>query len=202
MSRFHRALAHVTGARVFVDSSKRPSDGAVLRLVPGIDVSYVQLVRDPRAVAYSWRRRKAQLDKAQPADLVQHGPVDSTLSWTGWNLAAEALRRRHTPGRSMLLRYEDFIDHPRAALTGMARLVGEAPTDMPLDGERTARLTVNHTVSGNPSRFTTGAVELRRDDEWITRQERGDRLVSTVLALPLLSRYGYAPRPAARRGSQ
>ena len=102
----------------------------------------------------------------------------------------------------MLLRYEDFIDDPRAALTGMARLVGEAPTDMPLDGERTARLTVNHTVSGNPSRFTTGAVELRRDDEWITRQERGDRLVSTVLALPLLSRYGYAPRPAARRGSQ
>jgi hypothetical protein len=197
MSRFYRALAHVTGARVIVDSSKRPSDGAVLRLVPGIDVAYVQLVRDPRAVAYSWRRRKAQLDKAQPADLVQHGPVDSTLSWTGWNLAAETLRRRHSSGKSMLLRYEDFIERPRAALMDMARLVGESPTDLPLDGERRARLSVNHTVSGNPSRFTTGVVELRRDDEWITRQARGDRFLSTLLALPLLRRYGYAPLPAA-----
>jgi hypothetical protein len=202
MSRFYRALAHVTGARVIVDSSKRPSDGAVLRLVPGVDVAYVQLVRDPRAVAYSWRRRKVQLDKAQLADLVQHGPVDSTLSWTGWNLAAEALRRRHAPGKSMLLRYEDFIERPRAALTDMASLVGESPADMSLEGERTARLSVNHTVSGNPSRFTTGAVELRRDDEWITRQARADRFISTVLALPLLGRYGYALRPAVRSGAR
>jgi hypothetical protein len=201
MSRFYRALAHVTGARVIVDSSKRPSDGAVMRLVPGVDVHYVQLVRDPRAVAYSWRRRKAQLDKAQPADLVPHGPVDSTVHWMGWNLAAEALRRRHPAGKSLLLRYEDFIDRPRAALADTARLVGEKPSDMPLEGERTARLSVNHTVSGNPSRFTTGAVELRKDDEWITHQRRGDRVVSTALALPLLGRYGYPLRPAAASGA-
>jgi hypothetical protein len=197
MSRFYRALAHVTGARVIVDSSKRPSDAAVLRLVPRVDAHYVQLVRDPRAVAYSWRRRKAQLDKVQPADLVPHGPVDSTLHWTGWNLAADALRRRHHAGKSLLLRYEDFIEAPRAALAAMARLVGEDPADMPLVGERTARLSVNHTVSGNPSRFTTGAVELRRDDEWVTHQRRGDRVVSTALALPLLGRYGYPVRPTA-----
>jgi hypothetical protein len=202
MSRFYRALAHVTGARVIVDSSKRPSDGAVMRLVPGVDVHYVQLVRDPRAVAYSWRRRKVQPDKAQPADLVPHGPVDSTLHWTGWNLAAEALRRRHPADKSLLLRYEDFVARPRAALAAMARLVGEDPTDMPLEGERTARLSVNHTVSGNPSRFTTGAVELRRDDEWVTHQRRGDRVISTALALPLLGRYRYALRPAAPLGAR
>jgi hypothetical protein len=194
-ARLYRALAEVTGARVIVDSSKRPSDAALLRLVPGVAPYFVQLVRDPRAVAFSWRRRKAQLDRARPADLVQHGPVDSTLSWVGWNLAAEAIRRRYDPSRSMLLRYEDFVARPRDALSAMAELVGEHPAELPLRGARTARLAPNHTVSGNPSRFKTGAVELREDTQWVTAQRAMDRVAVTALALPLLRRYGYPLRP-------
>ena len=194
-ARIYRALADATGARVIVDSSKRPSDAALLRLVPGVSPFYVQLVRDPRAVAYSWRRRKAQLDRDRPAELVQHGPVDSTLSWLGWNAAAETLRRRHDPARSMLLRYEDFVARPRDALVRMAELTGERPAELPLEGERTARLAANHTVSGNPSRFKTGTVELRADDEWKTSQSTLDRVAVTALALPLLGRYGYPLRP-------
>jgi hypothetical protein len=181
---------------VIVDSSKRPSDAAMLRLVAGVEPYYVHLVRDPRAVAYSWQRRKTQLDKDRPADLVPHNPFDSTVKWVEWNLAAEALRRRHDPDRSILVRYEDFVAHPRSALERMAALTGETSRGLPLEGERRARLSPNHTVSGNPSRFTTGVVELRVDDEWRTRQRRLDRLVSTSLALPLLSRYGYPIRPA------
>jgi hypothetical protein len=194
-ARLYEALGAVTGARVIVDSSKRPSDAAVLRLVPNVTPFFVQLVRDPRAVAYSWQRRKAQPDRHRPADLVQHGPVDSTLSWLGWNLAAESLRRRYDASRSMLLRYEDFVARPRDALCDMARLVGENPRSIPLEGERTARLAPNHTVSGNPSRFRTGTVELREDTEWVARQRGADRLVVTTLALPMLHRYGYRLRP-------
>jgi Sulfotransferase family len=196
-ARLLRATADVTGARVIVDSSKRPSDGALLRLVPGVDPYFVQLVRDPRAVAYSWRRRKAQPDRPRPADLVQHSAVDSTLSWLGWNAAAEALRLRHGRARSLLLRYEDFVERPRAALAAMTELVGEAGAAVPIEGERTGLLGSNHTVSGNPSRFRTGRVELRADDEWLTRQPAVDRLVATAVALPLLHRYGYALRPRA-----
>jgi hypothetical protein len=194
-ARLYRALAQVTGARVIVDSSKRPSDAALLRLVPGVAPYFVQLVRDPRAVAFSWRRRKAQLDRNRPADLVQHGPIDSTLSWVGWNLAAEAIRRRYDPRRSMLLRYEDFVARPRAALVAMAELAGEHPAELPLRGARTARLAPNHTVSGNPSRFKTGTVELREDTQWIGAQRARDRVAVTTLALPLLRRYGYPLRP-------
>jgi hypothetical protein len=195
--RLYQALARVTGARVIVDSTKRPSDAALLRLLPGVDPYYVQLVRDPRAVAYSWRRRKAQPDRQKPADLVQHGPLDSTLSWVGWNAAAEALRRRHDPQRSLLLRYEDFVSRPREALVAMTELVGEDGAAIPIEGERTAVLGRNHTVSGNPSRFKTGPVELRADDEWLARQRAGDRAVATALSLPLLRRYGYPLRPRA-----
>jgi len=187
----YRSAAHITGADVIVDSSKRPSDGALLRLVQGVSPYYVHLVRDPRAVAFSRQRRKPQLDRDRPVQLDQHGPVDSTVSWLGWNLAAESLRRRHDRNRSLRVRYEDFVHDPRRVLTAITNLVEASSRTIPIEGPRTALLAPNHTVSGNPNRFTTGAVELREDTEWIASQRRVHRLAVTALALPLLRRYGY-----------
>lgn len=59
-ARLYAAAAEVTGARLLIDSSKRPSDAALLRLLPDVEPFYLQLVRDPRAVAFSWQRRKRQ----------------------------------------------------------------------------------------------------------------------------------------------
>jgi hypothetical protein len=196
--RLYRAVAQVTGARVIVDSSKRPSNAGLLRLVPGVTAYFVHLVRDPRAVAYSWWRRKEQPDRGHPAELVRHGPVDSTLSWVRWNLAAEEVRRRSDRSRSLLVRYEDLMASPQETLCDIAALVGESPEALPLASDGVATLASNHTVSGNPSRFTTGVVKLREDTDWITRQSVRDRIVVTSLALPLLRRYGYslqAPHP-------
>jgi hypothetical protein len=197
--RIYRAVADVTGARVIVDSSKRPSDGALLRLLPGVVPFYVHLVRDPRAVAYSWNRPKKQLDRDDPADMKGHSPARSTLSWLGWNLAAEALRRRHPREQSLLVRYEDFVAQPRKTLETIAEFVGEHPARFPIEGARTALLAPNHTVSGNPSRFLTGKVELREDTDWLTRQSPVDRLLVTGVAAPLLRRYayGFVPRRKA-----
>src|SRR5438067_9142701 len=59
----YRAIADVTGAKVVVDSSKRPSDAALLPLLEGVDPYFIHLVRDPRAVAFSWRGQKRELDQ-------------------------------------------------------------------------------------------------------------------------------------------
>jgi Sulfotransferase family len=197
----YRAIARVTGARVIIDSSKRPSDAALLRLLAGVVPYYVHLVRDPRAVAYSWKRRKVQLDRGRPGELSRHSTSGSTLSWVGWNLAAEALRKRHPSERSMLVRYEDFVRRPRETLASIASLVEEAPIELPIEGERTARLARNHTVSGNPSRFSTGTVELREDVEWQEGQATADRLLVTSLSLPWLRRYGYPIVSRAHRAT-
>ncbi len=196
VDRVYRGIAATTGARVIVDSTKRPSDAALLRLLPNVDAFYLHLVRDPRAVAYSWRRRKAQLDRNRVVDMEAHGPTSSTVSWLGWNLAAEALRRRHDAGRSLLLRYEDFVARPRPTVQRIVDLVGESPEALPFENDRTVRLGRNHTVSGNPDRFKTGSVKLREDAEWAAKQPRGDRVVTTMLALPLLHRYGYRLVPS------
>ena len=197
LGKTYAAISAVTGARVIVDSSKRPSDGAALHLVPGISPYFVHLVRDPRAVAYSWRRRKAHLDRSAPTEMRRHGTADSTLSWIMWNAAIERLRRAGDPSNAMLLRYEDFVEHPRTAIEAIVRMVGEGQAVLPFENDNTVHLGGNHTISGNPSRFSTGSVALRSDDEWTRGQRFIDRAVATSLALPLLRRYGYPLRPGA-----
>ncbi|HEY3208514.1 MAG TPA: hypothetical protein VGL18_01780, partial [Actinomycetota bacterium] len=87
---------------------------------------------------------------------------------------------------------------PQDVLKAIADLVGEHLGELPFVADRTVQLGGNHTVSGNPSRFKVGMVELRDDDEWKARQGGLDRIIVTSLALPFLRRYGYPVRPATR----
>ncbi len=196
----YAAIAEVTGARVIVDSSKRPSEASALHLVPGISPYAVHLVRDPRAVAYSWHRRKAHLDRGAPTEMRKHGTVASTLSWTLWNSAIEVVRRSgHFD--SMRLRYEDFVGDPKRSIEAIVDMVGEETSSLPFVDEKTVRLSGNHTISGNPSRFSTGDLPVRADDDWIRKQSLKDRMIATSLAVPLLHRYGYRLRPRQPAGS-
>jgi hypothetical protein len=183
-------------ARVIVDSSKRPSDASILRLVPDIEPYFIHLVRDPRAVAYSWGRRKPQPDRTEATELERHGVLGSTTNWLAWNLGAEALSRRTQ--HFFRMRYEDFISSPVQAIESVIRFVGETTVSVPIIGKQVT-LKSNHTVSGNPSRFQTGTIELRNDDEWMFRQQPVDRFAATAIASPLLKRYEYPVLPRATR---
>ena len=186
----YRAIQRTTGARVIVDSSKNPLYGRVLGTIPSIDLYVVHLVRDPRAAAYSWSRKKLQPDRGELGYMDQHAPAKSSLLWTLWNAASGAFWRR-VPGRYLALRYEDFVADPSEALTRALKLVGEGGADLPFVSGSAVELGVSHTVAGNPNRFTTGKIELRLDDEWKGRMRLRDRALVTLLTLPLLKRYGY-----------
>jgi hypothetical protein len=188
----YREISRVSGARVVVDSSKRPSQAAVLTLLPGVQPYFLHLVRDPRAVAYSMSRRpKPEPDTDYPSAMRQQGPAKSTMGWVVLNVAAERVQREVPRERWMFLRYEDLVAHPQDVIRWIVQVVGEdGMTDAFID-ETTAIVETNHTVSGNPIRFTHGKIEIRLDDEWILKQSLFDRSVSTALALPLMRRYDY-----------
>lgn len=187
----YRAIAHAARARVVVDSSKQHADAALTRLVPGIDAYFVHLVRDPRAVAYSWSRQKASPGEGPHEEMMRLGPTASARNWDFVNLAAELLRRRHGSDRSMLVRYEDLIDRPRAILGAIAELMGEPASPLPFLDDHRVQLRPNHTAGGNPDRFRSGPVDFRKDNDWLAAQPARDRLITTAVCLPLLGRYGY-----------
>jgi Sulfotransferase family len=187
--RLYEAIGSVTGSQVIVDSSKEPAHGYAMSLVSGVDFRVVHLIRDPRAAAYSWLKKKPQPDSKEIEHMHRQSPAMSSALWDAWNASAEALWRR-TPEKYLRLRYEDFVADPRESLKRILEFVG-LTAELPLAGEREVRLGISHTVSGNPNRFETGAVELRPDREWMDKMEPRHRALVTALTFPLLKHYGY-----------
>ena len=186
-------LTEVTGCRILIDSSKFPSHGALLARVPGVELRVVHLIRDPRAVAYSWGRRRVYDRVDEEKHYIKpHGVARSTAYWVIWNLMVERLWGRAAESEIHLrLRYEDLVGEPERHLTRIAGLFGESPD---LDFFRSSHrvdLSPAHMVAGNPLRFESGPVELRLDDEWRRSMPFRQRLTATALGWPLMRRYGY-----------
>jgi hypothetical protein len=181
----YRAVAEVTGAEVVVDTSKYASDAALLWRLDGIRPAHLHLVRDPRAVAFSYRRPKGYVER--------RSALDSTLHWVGANLAAESVARAH-PGGSLRVRHEELAADPRAVVGRVLALAGRPGAPNPVAADGTVELGGNHTVTGNPDRFGRGRTRLRREEGWRAGLPARQRAVATVVALPLLARYGYLGR--------
>jgi hypothetical protein len=186
MHQTYHAIAKRTGAAVLVDTNKLPGESALVSHLAGIESYYVHLIRDPRAVAGSWH---------QPKDYAYAMSSSmSTAYWYGFNLAAAALTRRHST-RSLTVRYEEFIANPAAILAAILRLCGAESSVIALQG-RVIELGVNHTVTGNPDRFRSGATVIRgTDDSWKTGLPMSAKLAAAVLSWPLFWRYGYRYAP-------
>lgn len=198
MDALYRAIAAVNGAQLIVDSSKNAPDAALLRLLPNVDAYLIHLVRDSRGVANSFKRKvKMEPLAARTFDQPRRGAATSALIWDRKNVASEAVRLRFPPDRVRRVRYEDIVHRPRPALEEIAEFLGQPTSGLKFHGERTVELAGNHTAWGNPSRFRTGRIELRSDDEWLRKLPDGERRISTMLSLPLLLRYKYPIRKRA-----
>jgi hypothetical protein len=190
--RLYEAVQSATNSRVIVDSSKEPAYGRAISMIPEVDLRVLHLVRDPRAAAYSWLKKKEQPDSEYREFMHQKSATDSAVLWDAWNVATETMWRPSS--KYMRLRYEDFVAAPKQSFRNILDFIGEPDSELPLAAENEVKLGVSHTVSGNPNRFNTGSVELRPDDRWKKEMAPKDRNTVTALTLPLLARYGY---PAA-----
>lgn len=192
MRQAYAAIGEVTGARVVVDISKRPTDPLLIHAVPDVPSFLVHLVRDPRAVMHSWTRRVEWPDS--PLEMRRFSPWQSAVSWDTRNLLAEYVRRHFGPRRSTRLRYEDLVAAPEETIRFLLQLVGEASAGPPPVSGSKAELVPGHVLGGNPSKFRTGSVEIHEDSEWREGLAPRDRLLATLVALPFLRRYGYPLR--------
>ena len=193
-ARVYRAVAAVSGDAAIVDSSKSPVYALTLRTA-GLDVDVIHLVRDSRAVAYSWTRSRAMQDTAAPEYMPTFGPAWSSLTWMSNNLAVDAVRGRGL--RPRVVRYERLVAGPARELVGALGdgLPAAARSALRAGGDAGEfSVGVQHTVAGNPVRMQSGPLRLRVDDAWRTSMPAGDRRLVTLLTFPLLARYGYARR--------
>jgi Sulfotransferase family len=192
--RLYHGIREVSGGRVVVDSSKLVSLAFCLRWSARLDLRVVQVVRDSRAVAYSWGKRVSRPDSVAHSVMARHSPASAAARWDLQNGALHLLATLGTP--ALRVRYEDFTAAPETVLRQIAGFAG-VPAVGHLGfvggqpGTRWVELTPAHTASGNPMRFQTGPIALRRDDAWRGGLPAGQRRLVTALTFPLLARYGY-----------
>jgi hypothetical protein len=193
-ARLYAAIAAVSGCELVVDSSKHPSLAHCLRWQPDVDLRVLHVIRDSRAVAYSWSRQVRRPDSDGESYMTRYSPAVAAGQWNIQNSAFHLLARLGTP--TMRLKYEDVVAAPQAALHRLASFAGlPAQASYPFlstDGTSSwAELGGAHTVSGNPMRFATGKIPIRGDERWRAGMPKSDKRAVTALTLPLLAGYGY-----------
>ena len=185
----YSAVNHVTGCRVIVDSSKHPVYGKVLESLPSVDVYVIHLVRDPRAVAYSWQRTK-QVNIDSDKLFRKKNTSASSYKWLIWNLGIHILQRQ-TQGRYLRIRYEDLITQPQSTMSSILRFVGEEESTLSFQDGDKVEVASNHSIAGNPVRFQKGTLRLTPDMEWKSELGVKDNILTILLTWPMLIKYRY-----------
>jgi hypothetical protein len=206
----YQAISAVSGSPVIIDSSKRPMLAFCLGRVSGLDLRVIHVVRDSRAVAYSWTKVVPRPEAAGghaglkgnaagPAGMADasthmgtYSPARIAMRWNILNVAFQVLAARGVP--TLRVRYEDFAADPARSVRRMADFAGG--TDIPGDvadalAGNVVDLGVTHTAAGNPVRFRTGRMNIRTDDTWLSQLPARDRAVVWFLTAPLLAFYRY-----------
>jgi hypothetical protein len=193
-----RAGQEVSGCRVLIDSSKYVQDCIVLNQIQDLDLHVLHLVRDSRAVANSWRRKKQRPQFVLRAKFMPQVDIkDSALDWLVENALSEAVR----PCLKHFTRiyYEDLVADPRGTLTRICSAIAEPNPRLDFLEGQTAHLGKGHTVAGNPVRFQEGPVDIKPDMEWVDNLSKRQKAVACAYTWPLMMYYGYFRR--ARRSS-
>lgn len=184
-----KAISSVSGASLLIDSTMSPVYGRALMEVEGLDIRFVHLVRDPRAVVNAWTREGLQ-DGEDEVRMRRYTTAGSTIKWAAENLLTEFLIGSRRP--VLRVRYEDFVDRPIAATRQIFDFAGEPIQRRPeFTDSHTIDLPVSHTVWGNSSRFLHGIVQIRDDQRWRKEMSFPRAAFVAVTTTPWLGRYRY-----------
>lgn len=189
----YQAVLDVTGGDVIVDSSKYPVHGLFLRAGAVVDLRVMLLVRDARAVAYSWTRKRIRPEVHwTERHMPQHSLLRSSAAWSASNYLTGLLDDGSTPFR--LQRYEDFVADPDGQLAEIASFaLGAAPAAQVIFGAAPEGET--HTVAGNPLRLAGDRLEVRPDVAWKGALSAAQQTMIAMTSPVGMRRFGYPLGP-------
>lgn len=191
-AKLYRAAYRHSGANFLVDGSKLATHLSLLRDLPATDVRVLHLIRDGRAVAWSWerKRRRARAGSQEGSGMRRHGSVLADLViWHVQNFAIAMLSRGFV--HATRVQYEAVAMAPVRTLSrALACLNVEAPASA--DAANRLAGECGHAIGGNDRvRFARKETPVVVDQSW-RRELRGLRLwLWSLLAAPGLLLFGY-----------
>jgi hypothetical protein len=149
-------------AEVIVDSSKCVERAYLLAADPQIEPVVVHLVRDARAVTWSYLRKYKKL-------------MPYFLIWFLENVKVEIFKRRFK-GVELFVRYEDLVQYPERELTRILKAVDLGFEPAMLDFAAAE----HHQIGGNRMRFTKEST-LKTDEAWRADMPGKYRYLTTLV---------------------
>lgn len=182
---FYDLIEEHSKSDVIVDSSKNPFYCYFLSNIVKLDVYAVHMVRDPRAVAYSWQRQKSY-DQSIPLYKSKVGIIPSSIKWLLSNAYAEIVKA--SIPRLVFVKYEEFtenVDDVLEDIGGRFDLLERQKNGKNSEQEF-------HSISGNPRRLLVGNnAVVSRDKQYLESMGVSDKVLVALLTLPLYLYYGY-----------
>lgn len=198
LSRLHEALAEATDGAAIVDSTKMPWHLDATERVSGVELWLIHLIRDPRGVVNSHRKSlRYDTDSSAPEMMTRQTWAFTTAGWVYRNLMLSAIWGRQDT--YLRLVYEDFCTEPRRTVSDLMRAMGLTPP--PFESANQIVLRKGHSVSGNPVRFSRGAVTIEADDAWRSELTPLIRGAVGLVTLPFRLLYRDSSLPALPRVS-
>jgi hypothetical protein len=175
-------IVSISNSNLIVDSSKIPSYLYVLSKIDDINLRVIHLVRDPRAICYSWHRKKI------------HGfkPNSDSRIGLGWTIRNSVLDYwgHKNPNKYIKIYYEDFAQRPNRCVNKIFDNY-DINSENPMNKDGTVFIKKMHTTGGNPSKHKRQEVKIRPDDEWKNNLRFLPKYKVSFLTLPLLIKYRY-----------
>lgn len=191
--KLYLAIAQHANSQIIIDSSKVPSHLFLLNRLPALDVRTLHLVRDGRAVAYSWnKRRKRELaNSGQEKWMARHSLLRSMLVWMAENSFVRRAGRQQSASAYTVLRYEDFAQNPYQELSAALRHLDLEAIHLQRLQDNQVAPQPTHSVGGNPIRFKRGSLEIVLDEEWQQQMPSTTRRLLGVVGAPMLHNFHY-----------
>ncbi len=181
----YRSISAASGCHIIVDSSKDIRRLLILNRMKAIDLVVIHLVRDPRAVAYSWTKSYLRPEITnQKTYMHRYNPMRTSWRWLYKNFLLSVSRRMFS--KYIKINYDAFVTHPKTALASILPLMGLESEKLDFIEEDELYLQKKtHTVSGNPMRFSEGTITFRYDDAWKRKMSIHQKLAVTAISWPL-----------------
>ena len=186
---FFRVIAETAGADTVVDLSKRPTRGFVYSLCRevGVDVYYLHVVRDSRAVVYS-RMAKPGTSRFEDAYL-RRTPWNLGSRWAITNLLSSLLCSRPRD-RYLRVRYEDLVADPARALAAIGSFLHVDLSDVASAIAQNTPIPISHIIGSNRVRLQP-SIQFSGDFAWRSKLSHRSQRVVWGLAGWLAVAYGY-----------
>lgn len=163
----YASIHRVSKQSTVIDSSKYPLYYMGLNQSVDSQTNMIHLFRDPRAVAFSWQRKKQRLATHKPIEKPDYmyraaTYFGSVRLWHWFNAQAQKSQRIHN-GRYALCSYDRLCNNTDDTLLALKTCFDLHPKSKAI---HTGNTHAWHTLSGNPARMGTGLATIQKDDAW------------------------------------